>query len=419
MSLVLVVNSGSSSLKYQVVDAADGACRAKGLVERIGEASPVLHHEWADGRVVEEPGGLPDHEAALARMLEVLSSDPDVLPRLAAVGHRVVHGGSEYRDPVVVDDDVEATIERLIPLAPLHNPAGLLGIRALRRLLPDVPHVAVFDTAFHATLPPEAYTYALPADLARDLHLRKYGFHGTSYQYVTRAAAAFLGVPVEQATLIICHLGNGASMAAVRNGRSVDTTMGLSPLQGLAMGTRAGDIDPAVVFQLVRVGGMSLDEVDTLLNKESGLKGMAGSQDMREVRARAAAGDERAALARAVYAYRIRSYIGSYLANVPGVQALVFTAGIGEHDADLRREVCEPLGHVGIRIDAARNDAPGSGVRAVDDGRGSIRILVVPTDEEAEIARLAAGAASGVAGQGGEGRPRDRSASGDRDDAGR
>ncbi len=194
-------------------------------------------------------------------------------------------------------------------------------------------------------------------------------------------------------------------MAAVRDGRSVDTTMGLSPLQGLAMGTRAGDIDPAVVFQLIRVGGMSLDEVDTLLNKESGLKGMAGSQDMREVRARAAAGDERAALARGVYAYRIRSYIGSYLANVPGVQALVFTAGIGEHDADLRWEVCEPLGHLGIRIDADRNDAPESGVRSVDDGTGPIRILVVPTDEEAEIARLAAGAASGVAGQGGQSGP--------------
>lgn len=394
-SLVLVVNTGSSSLKYKLVDPATGEWVARGLAERIGEAGAVLHHETADGTRIDHADALPDHAAALELMLRDIGDASGGAPDLLAVGHRIVHGGSEYRDPVVVDDAVEAAIEGLVPLAPLHNPAGLLGIRALRRLLPDVPQVAVFDTAFHATMPPEAYSYALPAQLAADLGLRKYGFHGTSYRYVTRRAAEFLDVPRDDVNLIVCHLGNGASMAAIRHGRSVDTTMGLTPLQGLVMGTRSGDIDPAVVFHLVRVGGLSLDEVDVLLNKESGLRGTAGTQDMREVRALAAAGDERAARALDAYAYRIRSYVGAYLAVVPGIHALVFTAGIGEHDADLRAAVCEPLAHLGIRLDAARNAEATSGTRAVDDGTLPIRVLVVPTDEEAEIAREAAEAVSG------------------------
>ncbi len=393
---VLVVNTGSSSLKYQLIDPATGAWVAKGLVERIGEDAPQLHHEWADGRLVRHDADLPDHAAALVLMLQMLGEDSGGMDRLFAVGHRVVHGGSDYREPVVVDDEVERTIESLIPLAPLHNPASLRGIRELRRLLPQVPHVAVFDTAFHSTLPPEAYTYAIPVDLAERLHIRKYGFHGTSYRYVTRKSAEFLGVAVEQVNLVVGHLGNGASMAAIRNGASVDTSMGLTPLQGLAMGTRSGDLDPAVILHLVRVGGMSLDAVDALLNKSSGLKGMAGSQDMREVRARAAAGDEAARRAIDVYAYRVRGYIGAYLAAVPGVHALVFTAGIGEHDAALRREVCGPLAHLGIRLDEHLNADPGGGVRAIDDGSGAIRILVVPTNEEAEIARQAAEAVAGA-----------------------
>lgn len=370
---VLVVNTGSSSLKYQLIDPGTGACVARGLVERIGEAPDV-----------------PDHASALDRMLRTLGDGPAGLDGLVAVGHRVVHGGSEYREPVIVDDAVEKVIESLIPLAPLHNPAGLQGIRELRRLLPDVPHVAVFDTAFHATMPPEASTYALPIDLARRLHVRKYGFHGSSYRYVTRRTAEALGVPVDEVNLIVCHLGNGASMAAISDGRSVDTSMGLTPLQGLVMGTRSGDIDPAVIMHLVHVGGMTLDEVDDLLNKGSGLKGMAGTPDMRAVRAQAGDGDADALLALAVYAHRIRFYIGGYLATVPGVHALVFTAGIGENDRALRAEVCAPLGHLGIRLDPARNDAYAGGVAAIDDGLGPIRILVVPTDEEAEIARQAA-----------------------------
>lgn len=387
---VLVVNTGSSSLKYQLIDPASGEWVAKGLIERIGEDAPQLHHEWADGRLVQHDADLPDHSAALVLMLQMLAEDSGGMARMFAVGHRVVHGGSEYREPVIVDDDVESTIERLIPLAPLHNPASLSGIRELRRLLPGVPHVAVFDTAFHSTMPPEAYTYAIPVELAERLHIRKYGFHGTSYRYVTRRAAEFLGVPLGQVNLIVCHLGNGASMAAIRHGESVDTTMGLTPLQGLAMGTRSGDLDPAVILHLVRVGGMSLDDADALLNKSSGLKGMAGTQDMREVRARADAGDEAAQRAIAVYAYRVRGYIGAYLATVPDVHALVFTAGIGEHDAALRRDVCAPLAHMGIRLDDRLNADPASGVRAIDDGTGPIRVLVVPTNEEAEIARQAA-----------------------------
>ena len=387
---VLVVNTGSSSLKYQLIDPASGTWVAKGLIERIGEDGPQLHHEWADGRLVQHDVDLPDHSAALVLMLQMLAEDSGGMDRMFAVGHRVVHGGSEYREPVIVDDAVESAIERLIPLAPLHNPASLSGIRELRRLLPAVPHVAVFDTAFHSTMPPEAYTYALPVDLAERLQIRKYGFHGTSYRYVTRRAAEHLGVPLGQVNLIVCHLGNGASMAAIRHGESIDTTMGMTPLQGLAMGTRSGDLDPAVILHLVRVGGMSLDDADALLNKSSGLKGMAGTQDMREVRALADAGDEAAQRAIAVYAYRIRGYVGTYLATVPDVAALVFTAGIGEHDAALRRDVCLPLAHLGIRLDEGLNAEPGGGVRAIDDGTGPIRILVVPTNEEAEIARQAA-----------------------------
>ncbi len=239
-------------------------------------------------------------------------------------------------------------------------------------------------------MPAEAYTYALPVDLAESLGLRKYGFHGTSYRYVTRRAARLLDVDVDKVNLIVCHLGNGASMAAIRGGLSVDTTMGLTPLQGLVMGTRSGDIDPAVVFHLVRVGGLSLDEVDALLNRESGLRGLAGGQDMREVRARSDAGDARAAAALAAYAYRIRAYIGAYLAVVPEVHALVFTAGIGEHDAALRADVCDPLAHLGIGIDDALNESPVDEPRRIDDGTLPIRVLVVPTDEEAEIARQAA-----------------------------
>ena len=394
MSKVLVINTGSSSLKYQLVDSDTGDWSAKGLVERIGEEGSRLVHQLPDGEGEEIVTDLPDHATALELVLRAFTDVGPGLEDLVAVGHRVVHGGPDYREPVVIDAQVQDAIEEIVPLAPLHNPAALIGIRDLRRLMPEVPHVAVFDTAFHSTMPPEAYTYAIPSRLAREHRIRKYGFHGTSYRYVTRKAAQFLDVPVDEVNLIICHLGNGASMAAVRGGRGIDTTMGLTPLQGLVMGTRSGDIDPAVVFHLMREAGLSLDDVDALLNKSSGLKGLAGNQDMREVRALAAAGDDDARRALDVYAYRIRSYVGAYLAALPDLHALVFTAGIGENDADLRAEVCDPLGHLGIGIDAELNAAPASGARAIDPGDRSIRVLVVPTNEEAEIARQSALAVS-------------------------
>lgn len=396
MSHVLVVNSGSSSLKYQLVDPATGAWSAKGLVERIGEPGSRLRQESVGGADVIVEAPLPDHGAALGLMLTSLRESGPGLDDLVAVGHRGVHGGAAYRTCVLYDAEVDAAIERLIPLAPLHNPPTLLGMRELSALMPDVPHVVVFDTAFHTTMPARAYTYAIPTDVADRYRIRKYGFHGTSFRYVTRRAAQFLEVPEEDVRLIICHLGNGASMAAVKDGVGIDTTMGISPLAGLVMGTRSGDIDPSIIFHLSRVAGMSLEQIDQLLNKDSGLKGLSGHQDMREVRAMATAGDARARAALDVYVYRIQSTIGAFLAHLPGLHALVFTAGIGENDVDVRAEVCAPLAHLGITVDGSRNAVRSGEPRAIDDGSTGIRVLVVPTNEEAEIAREAAEAVAAL-----------------------
>ncbi|EXG80293.1 acetate/propionate family kinase [Cryptosporangium arvum] len=368
MKPVLVVNSGSSSLKYQLISENR---TIKGLIEEIGSDHARLRH---DGH--EETRAAKDHDDALAWMLEKLEFD-----ELLAVGHRVVHGGTKYTGPTIVDDEVEAGIEELSPLAPLHNPVNLAGIRALRKLLPDVPQVAVFDTAFHATIPAVAATYALPLDLAETHGIRRYGFHGTSCQYVTRRA--------NLDNLIICHLGNGASATAVRDGRSVDTSMGLSPLEGLVMGTRSGDLDPAVPFHLIRAG-LDPAAIEDILTKKSGLRGLAGASDMRAVREKAANGDEDAERALDVYAYRIRKYIGAFLAVVPGVQALVFTAGVGENDWRLRAEVCGPLSHLGIELDEDANRAAVGVGEPTSIGTGPIQVLVIPTDEESEIASQAA-----------------------------
>ena len=389
MNNVLVVNSGSSSLKYQLIDPQTGEWVAKGLVERIGEATSFARYEERDTEPLTRELPIPDHAAALPLILGRLEEHGHSTRDLVAVGHRVVHGGPNLHEPVIVDDAVDAEIEQVVPLAPLHNPAALLGIRIMRQLLPDVPQVAVFDTAFHATMAPPAFTYAIPNDLAERYRIRRYGFHGTSYQYVTRRAAEYLGIDVDDVNLIVCHLGNGASMTAVRGGMSIDTSMGLTPLQGLMMGTRSGDIDPAVVFYLAREAQMSVDDIDRLLNRDSGVKGMAGESDMRVVRDLADKGDESARLALAVYAHRIRSYIGAYLTQLPGLHALVFTAGIGENDVDLRAEICEPLRHLGIALDPTRNSERNTGDRTIDDGTGPIRVLVIPTNEEVEIARQA------------------------------
>jgi acetate kinase len=363
VSRVLVVNAGSSSLKYQLRDGGD--VLARGLVERIGSSE------------------VPDHAAALSCALEDLGSGPG-LDGLAGVGHRVVHGGGRFGGPVVVDDAAEAVIEELSPLAPLHNPPQLAGIRALRHLLPGVPQVAVFDTAFHLTMPASAATYALPADLAERYRLRRFGAHGTSHRYVTHRAAEHLGVEVGAVRLVTCHIGNGVSVTAVRDGRSVDTSMGLTPLQGAVMGTRSGDLDPAVVFALVRQAGMSVDEVDDLLNHRSGLLGLAGRSDLREVEEASERGDAAASLALDVYAHRIRAYVGAYAAQLGGLDALVFTAGVGEHGAAMRARVLRGLEFLGLTLDAARN-ARSETVVSMDGSAASI--LVVPTNEELEIAR--------------------------------
>ncbi len=368
---VLVLNAGSSTLKYQLVNMADGARPAGGTVERIGAA-----------------GGPADHTEALraaAAELTAAGIGPDS-PRLAGFGHRVVHGGTRFTGPVLLTDEVEAGIEALEPLAPLHNPVNLAQIRVARTMRPDLPHVAVFDTAFHATLPETAWRYALDREVADRYGVRRYGFHGTSHAHVSRAAARLLGREPAQADVIVLHLGNGASASAVRGGVCVETSMGLTPLEGLVMGTRSGDLDPAVVTHLARVAGMSAREVDTLLNKHGGMLGLCGDNDMREVVRRADAGDPEARLAFGIYVHRLRKYVGSYLAVLGGADVIAFTAGVGENCAPVREAALRGLERLGVRLDAERNAAPGRGARLVSAPDSPVAVAVVPTDEEWEIA---------------------------------
>lgn len=404
MAVVLVVNSGSSSLKYQMLCSPDEIAEQSrvghddgepvlqrlvvGRVEQIGSGnSRQTHHtEGSPERVVTCP--VPDLAAAVDLMSEALRQSGPDLDAADAVGHRIVHGGDRFTEATLVDDEVEQEIERLSTLAPLHNPPSLEGLRRMRAALPHIPHVAVFDTAFHATMPPVASTYAIPADLASRHGVRRYGFHGTSVGYVARQAALSLGRPLHRTNLIVCHLGNGASVTAVEAGRSVDTSMGMTPLEGLVMGTRSGDLDPAVVTHLTRTAGLDADAVDHLLNFESGMLGLCGESDVREIRRLAAEGDRPAAAALDVYAYRLRKYVGGYLAVLPRLDGLVFTGGIGEHDAQLRSDVVGPLQHLGLRLDADANGSavnPSEAVR-IDDGAEGPAVLVVPTDEEVEIA---------------------------------
>ena len=395
--LVLVVNAGSSSLKYDLIDVDAAESRASGLVERIGEPTSRAKHS-VDGTDHRTEGRCADHGAAFELLLGAFREHgPDLGGlELAAVGHRVVHGGAQFSAPTRIDDEVEATIERLIPLAPLHNPANLEGIRVARAHFPDVPQVAVFDTAFHQTLPPHAYTYAVSRAWRDEHRVRRYGFHGTSHAYVSRRAAELLGLPVEAANVIVLHLGNGASATAVAGGRSVDTSMGLSPLEGLVMGTRPGDLDPSLPAHLARAG-VSLEEYDRALNKESGLKGLTGSNDFRELEDRVAAGDADARLAFDVVAHRLRKYIGAYAAVLGRVDAVAFTAGVGEHSPMLRAAALDGLGDLlGIEVDAAANDAATSGEHRISTASSRVAVLVLPTQEELEIAREAAGVATGA-----------------------
>lgn len=378
--LVLVINSGSSSLKYQVRDVAEGSVLTEGLIERIG----VSNGGQGDGEVV----GPADHAEALeqvdAAIHEVLGDR-----QLDAVGHRVVHGGERFGEPVLIDNEITRAIERLNPLAPLHNPANVLGIRAITKKWPDMPQVAVFDTAFHRSLPEHAWRYAVPEELYTNHGIRRYGFHGTSHEYVTNRAAALLDIPVEEFDGVIAHLGNGASVTAIRGGRSVDTSMGFTPLEGLVMGTRSGDLDPSILVFLARTG-WNAEDLDSMLNRESGLKGLAGNNDMRTVVEAAESGNARAATALAVTSYRLAKYIGGYHVAVGGAKALVFTAGIGENSHQFRALVGDKLAALGIELDAALNSERSKEPRVISTEGSAIPVLVVPTDEERAIAEATA-----------------------------
>ncbi|MFD0368956.1 acetate kinase [Streptomyces sp. NPDC059071] len=389
---VLVLNSGSSSVKYQLLDMKDGGRLAVGLVERIGEETSRLVHTpllGGGGGKREKSGPIADHAAALKAVAEELAADGLGLdsPELAAIGHRVVHGGLRFTAPTVIDDEVLAEIERLVPVAPLHNPANLTGIRTAMSLRPDLPQVAVFDTAFHTTMPEAAARYAIDVETADAYRIRRYGFHGTSHAYVSRETARLLGKAPEEVNVIVLHLGNGASASAVAGGRCVDTSMGLTPLEGLVMGTRSGDIDPAVTFHLKRVAGMSEDDVDVLLNKRSGLVGLCGDNDMREIRRRIDEGDARAALAFDIYVHRLKKYIGAYYAVLGRVDAVAFTAGVGENAAPVREAAVAGLEELGLAVDAGLNAERSDEARIISPEYARVAVAVVPTDEELEIAR--------------------------------
>jgi acetate kinase len=389
--LVLVLNSGSSSIRYQLFLMPEGRVLARGLVERIGEGEGIITQQ-SDGGQVRLEERFADHAQGLERAIALLTEGGKAPLRdvgdIGAVGHRVVHGGERFTGTVRIDDEVIAVLEAQSSLAPLHNPPNLLGIRVARALMPDVPQVAVFDTAFHQTMPEHAYLYAIPLELHRERGIRRYGFHGTSHRWVAAEAAKMLGKEPSSCNLVTCHLGNGSSVAAIRNGRSVDTSMGMTPLEGLVMGTRSGDLDPAIIFHLARAEGMAIDEIDQLLNKRSGLLGLSGeSNDVRTLLERRAEGDPRARIALAVFAYRIRKYIGAYAAVLGRVDAVVFTAGIGENAAEVRAEVTEGLEALGISLDAQRNREAIGVAADVSSPDARTRILVVPTNEEKLIAQ--------------------------------
>ncbi len=388
---ILVVNSGSSSLKYELFRMENRVSLASGIAERIGdEGSRLVHRQReGEGRPFEVPAGpIPDHAAALDRIATVLNGAGLVEEgeSFDGIGHRVVHGGEVFRDATRIDAKVVEAIRDLSSLAPLHNPANLLGIEVALERQPGVPQVAVFDTAFHQTLPPRAYRYAIPEQWYASHRVRRYGFHGTSHAFVSRAAAAHLGRPLEELNLITLHLGNGASACAIAGGRSVETSMGLTPLEGLVMGTRCGDLDPSIHGHIAHETGKSLADVEAALNRESGLAGLCGASDLRDVLDRSAAGEQRAQLAIDVYVHRIRKYLGAYMAVLGRVDGIVFTAGVGENSPAIRERVCDGLEGLGILIDPSRNRAPSDGARAIHADDAAVALLVVPTDEELEIA---------------------------------
>lgn len=398
--IVLVINAGSSSVKFTLFRKdGDLEVMAEGIVERIGLRGTLLRFRNERGDKIEREvavtGTTQAVEVILASLLDRESGVVYGLDEITAVGHRVVHGGEAITRSIIIDDSVKAIIRECAELAPLHNPPNLAGIEACEKLIPGIPHVAVMDTAFHTTIPPHAYLYGIPYRYYRDFKIRRYGFHGTSHKYVSSEAARYLGVPVENLKIVTCHLGNGCSMTAVNGGVSVDTSLGFTPLEGLVMGTRCGDIDPAIIVYLLERKLAEPGDLDRILNKESGLLGVAeiGSSDMRDVAAAASRGNRQAQVAERLFCYRVKKYIGAYAAVMGGLDVLVFTAGIGENSPRVRRLVCEGLGGengLGVTIDDAKNEAPGTEVREIQ-GEGRVKVLVVPTNEELEIARQTVG----------------------------
>lgn len=389
---IFVVNAGSSSIKYQLFKMPHEKPICVGLVERIGLENSLLTHKLFTGgeeTVVRRTLDLPNHEAGLYEVAQLLTDkeigviqNPE---EIEAVGHRVVHGGESFSSTTVITEEVKEEIKKLFSLAPLHNPANYLGIKVAEKIFTKAVQVAVFDTAFHQTMPETAYRYAIPQLFYTELGIRAYGFHGTSHKYVTEKTLDFLQNP--HARIITIHLGNGCSMAAVVGGRSVDTSMGFGPLSGLVMGTRCGDIDPSIIFHLVDQRGYSLEQVSTLLNKNSGMQGLTGFSDMRDILKAKAAGNTEASLAYDIYAYRIRKYIGAYTAVMNGLDAIVFTAGVGENDANTRRMVCAQMDYLGIKLDEKKNEERNGTIRDISQEEAPVRILIVPTNEELEIVK--------------------------------
>lgn len=390
---VLVINAGSSSLKYQLIDVDTKDVIAKGLVDRIGISDSNVIYKPTMGKtgfaVVRD---VKDHTEAIRlvidAMLDPVNGVIKSMDEIDAVGHRVVHGGEKFTAPVLINDAVMETIETLTDLAPLHNPANMMGIRACREIMPNAPMVAVFDTAFHQTMPAEAYIYALPYEAYTDNMVRRYGFHGTSHNYVSKVAVEMLGKPAEETKIVTCHLGNGSSIAAVKGGKCIDTSMGLTPLEGVPMGTRCGDIDPAIVLYLMKKLNLNVNEMDAYLNKKSGVLGISGiSSDMRDIEAAAKQGNERAELALATLAYKVKKYIGAYVAAMDGVDAIVFTAGVGENAANIRERIISGLGYLGVVPDYELNsNCPRGQNVEISKPESSVKVFVIPTDEEMMIA---------------------------------
>lgn len=391
---ILVINSGSSSIKYQLFEMGNGTVLTTGLVDRIGQPTGQITHKVFVGpeeKEITQELAIKDHRQGLARVAELLMDQQMGViqspAEIAAIGHRVVHGGETFSQPTIIDEPVAAKIKELFSLAPLHNPPNLEGIQVATEIFPRAVQVAIFDTAFHQSMPPAAYRYAIPEYLYQDHAIRAYGFHGTSHLYVTRTAAGYLGKSVDEINLITAHLGNGCSITAVRGGQSIDTSMGFSPLAGLVMGTRSGDLDPAVIYYLGARLNLSFEEINKVLNKESGLLGLTGQSDVRDIQERQAAGEPAAQLALDIYTYRIKKYIGAYLAVLGRVDAIVFTAGVGENSSYIRQHSCQGLENLGIILDPQKNNARSKAIRDIQADHSPVKVLVIPTNEELEIAQ--------------------------------